>query len=581
MNFLQLVIIPTILILLILVQIAALKWFPKKKGHQKKLLWRTSYYFVVIASRTIVLYVGFAMIAFLSQQTFISPSGLLITAITLAFCFAFITVPFSEKMDIWLNRLILGKPSQQRNDKQVIKHYSQSLGSALDIQRVGDTVLHLMIETLGINRGAVFITQRDMLGETLLRPIASTGIANIASQKLATDSPFLDYFRQHETLLKQEQIESSSEFDALVADERTWLQNLEIKFYAPILRQRQLIGFLAFGEHDTTYYDEDLDLMMTLSNQTALAMDSARLFEQLALINEEVGSLNNQLTGFDQKKSDFLSIASHELRTPLTHIHGYSKMILDLTDDELRDPESLKTMIQGIAKGSERLKDVVDMMFDVTEADIGKMSLFVGPVRLERVIDQAIQSLLADFDSRRVAFAPSGIQELPVVNADGTRLVQAFENLFSNALKFTPDGGLVQVEGSIIKEDDNAFVQIVVIDNGVGIDPEFHEKIFEKFFRIDSVYNHSTSKTKFKGAGPGLGLTLVKGIAEAHKGKAWVESAGYDEENFPGSKFFLTLPIQDLAAWDEQEEEKAQSLRQSKIKTRHWRRPSDENGDKA
>jgi signal transduction histidine kinase len=104
----------------------------------------------------------------------------------------------------------------------------------------------------------------------------------------------------------------------------------------------------------------------------------------------------------------------------------------------------------------------------------------------------------------------------------------------------------------------------MVGDTGIGIDPEFHERIFEKFFRIDDTLHHSTGKTKFKGAGPGLGLTLVKGIAEAHGGRVWVESLGHDEVNLPGSKFFLLIPIRRV--------EPREAPKQADIETRHWRR---------
>jgi signal transduction histidine kinase len=106
-----------------------------------------------------------------------------------------------------------------------------------------------------------------------------------------------------------------------------------------------------------------------------------------------------------------------------------------------------------------------------------------------------------------------------------------------------------------------------VADTGIGIDPEHHEQIFEKFFRVDDTMHHSTGKTKFKGAGPGLGLSLVKGIIKGHKGRVWVESPGCDETRYPGSKFFLVIPIEEV-----KEPEAPPPQKQSQIETRHWRR---------
>jgi signal transduction histidine kinase len=186
-------------------------------------------------------------------------------------------------------------------------------------------------------------------------------------------------------------------------------------------------------------------------------------------------------------------------------------------------------------------------------------------VALEDVIEQASRPFLPALDQRRIAFSKTGIQELPSIEADGTRLVQAFENLIGNAVKYTPDGGMIKVEGRAVEADGlGPAVEIVVEDTGIGIDPEHHERIFEKFFRVDDTLHHSTGKTKFKGAGPGLGLTLVRGIAEAHGGRVWVESLGHDEINFPGSKFFFVIPIKRLPPQE--------VPKQSAIETRHWRR---------
>jgi signal transduction histidine kinase len=215
------------------------------------------------------------------------------------------------------------------------------------------------------------------------------------------------------------------------------------------------------------------------------------------------------------------------------------------------------------------MKGLVDLMFDVTEADVGEMRLFKGQVYLADVIDQASQPFIQALDERRIAFGKSGIKDLPIVEADGTRLVQAFENRIGNAIKYTPDGGTITIEGRTCTIDDlGPAAEIVVTDTGIGIDPEHHEKIFEKFFRVDDTLHHSTGKTKFKGAGPGLGLTLIKGIAEAHGGRAWVESLGHDEVNFPGSKFYFLIPTTQSAAVDEEKV----TPKQSQIETRHWRR---------
>jgi signal transduction histidine kinase len=115
-----------------------------------------------------------------------------------------------------------------------------------------------------------------------------------------------------------------------------------------------------------------------------------------------------------------------------------------------------------------------------------------------------------------------------------------------NAIKYTPDGGTITISGKelpLSSELPKGGIEIVVSDTGIGIDPRFKELIFAKFYQTGELALHSSGKTKFKGGGPGLGLAIARGIVEAHHGKLWVESPGYDETNCPGSQFHVVLPL--------------------------------------
>jgi signal transduction histidine kinase len=122
---------------------------------------------------------------------------------------------------------------------------------------------------------------------------------------------------------------------------------------------------------------------------------------------------------------------------------------------------------------------------------------------------------------------------------DSERLYQSLKNLLTNAIKYTPDGGAITVDGRTLP----GFIEITITDTGIGIDEDDIERIFQKFGRTGNIALHSSSKTKFKGGGPGLGLPITKGIIEAHGGAIWVESNGYDEILYPGSTFHVLLPI--------------------------------------
>jgi signal transduction histidine kinase len=126
-----------------------------------------------------------------------------------------------------------------------------------------------------------------------------------------------------------------------------------------------------------------------------------------------------------------------------------------------------------------------------------------------------------------------------MIFADGERIFQALYNVISNAIKFTPDQGKIVVNGKSYDE----FLELIIIDNGVGINPEKQKEIFNKFQPVSDSALHTSGKQKFMGGGPGLGLPIAKGIIEAHGGRIWVESDGYDEVQCPGSTFRILLPM--------------------------------------
>ncbi len=255
----------------------------------------------------------------------------------------------------------------------------------------------------------------------------------------------------------------------------------------------------------------------------------------------ELERANAILQQIDKTKTNFIQISAHELRTPLTLIMGYSQM---LEQDTKQDPELLN-LAQGILEGAERMTDVVDRMLDVSRIDSDSLFLRKTSLQVDMVIGKVKKEFARAFDERKIHFETEGLTILPPVYADPELLQKVFYHLVMNAIKFTPDGGRVTVVGKNINGDSPPRVEIAVCDTGIGVDPDKSETIFEKFSQTGEVLLHSSGKTKFKGGGPGLGLAIARGIVEAHGGRIWVESPGHDEETLPGSKFIVSLPLQD------------------------------------
>jgi signal transduction histidine kinase len=178
-------------------------------------------------------------------------------------------------------------------------------------------------------------------------------------------------------------------------------------------------------------------------------------------------------------------------------------------------------------------------MIDVSLIDNNLLQLNFQPVWLNRILNLLYIELEPAARERNQTLR---INDFPgageLTFGDPERLMQVFRNVLTNAIKYTPDGGCITVNGRKL----SGFFEVIVNDTGIGINPEDTNMIFEKFTRLGSISLHSSGKTKFKGGGPGLGLHIAKGIVESHGGAIWVESPGYDEEQMPGSTFHILLP---------------------------------------
>jgi signal transduction histidine kinase len=255
-------------------------------------------------------------------------------------------------------------------------------------------------------------------------------------------------------------------------------------------------------------------------------------------ISHELELANANLKHLDKSKSDFISIAAHELKTPLTLIDGYSSMLKEQLESD-NHPANTKVLLKGIDNGTARLQEIVDDMIDVSLIDNNLLSLNFQPLWINRLINVLKDEFSKTIKERHLTLVIKefhGYDELTF--GDNERLYQALRNVISNAIKYTPDGGEIKINGRKLP----GFIEIIISDTGIGIDLEDHTKIFEKFGRLGKASLHSSGKTKFKGGGPGLGLPITKGIIEAHGGTIWVESSGYDENSCPGSTFHILLP---------------------------------------
>lgn len=259
---------------------------------------------------------------------------------------------------------------------------------------------------------------------------------------------------------------------------------------------------------------------------------------RLAYITSEMEKAQRQLARVDRSKSAFISVAAHELKTPLTLIDGYASMM----EDMLREGKGLPldSLLAGMQGGIKRLRSIVDDMLDVSMIDNDLLSLNVQPIQLDTLFEILERDFHGIAQKRRQTLEIRRFEGSDQwIYVDSARILQAIRNILENAIKYTPDGGTIIVDGRTLP----GFIEVTVQDTGIGISLENQAVIFEKFGQLGRLELHSSGKNKFKGDGVGLGLPIARGILEAHGGSIWVESEGHDEEKCPGSIFHLLIPI--------------------------------------
>lgn len=218
-----------------------------------------------------------------------------------------------------------------------------------------------------------------------------------------------------------------------------------------------------------------------------------------------------ELRRLEQVRTEFVANVSHELRTPLTAIHGYLETLLG---GALEERDNARRFLEIVFRHTERLGRLLDDLTDLSNIELGRVSLTLAPTRLEEVVDGVLAIVGAKAASGRVMLRSDLPPDVPLVLADRDRLAQILINLVDNAVKYTPEGGRVTVRA---REGASGKVEIAVSDTGVGIPPADLPRITERFYRVDRARSRELG-------GTGLGLAIVKHLVLAHGGELRIES---------------------------------------------------------
>src|SRR6266446_144815 len=285
----------------------------------------------------------------------------------------------------------------------------------------------------------------------------------------------------------------------------------------PMLRADELLGVIVITRPEVRLFtDGQIALMETFADQAAIAIENARLFR-------EIEHKSRQLEVASQHKSEFLANMSHELRTPLNAIIGFSEVLTERMFGELNEKQD--EYLKDIYASGQHLLSLINDILDLSKIEAGRMELEATDFDLPSAIDNALTLVRERASRRGIALAHTIDERVGAIHADERKVKQVLLNLLSNALKFTPEGGRIDVRAAV----SDGMAEISVVDTGIGIAPEDQNAVFEEFRQV------GTAAKKVEGTG--LGLALSRKFIELHGGRIWVKS-----EVGVGSTFTFTLP---------------------------------------
>ncbi|MDO8477546.1 MAG: GAF domain-containing protein [Candidatus Rokubacteria bacterium] len=395
----------------------------------------------------------------------------------------------------------------------------RAVSSTLDLETVLTTIVSRAVQLSGLDGGVVF--EYDEATEEFVQRAATEQGGALALARRATR------IRKGEGLVGRTAITlepvQGADISAAGADESRLRDNLIESgirglLAVPMVREGQLIGSLVVSRNAAgAFSPETVDLLRTFATQSALAIQNARLFR-------EIQDKSRQLEIASQHKSEFLASMAHELRTPLNAIIGFSDVLLQGMFGETSEKQT--EYLRDILASGQHLLSLINDILDLSKIEAGRMELDLAAFDLPTAIDNAMILMRERAARRGIALERHVDERVAEIRADERKVKQVLLNVLSNAVKFTPEGGRIEVRAALA----DGMAEISVTDTGIGIAPEHHDAVFEEFCQV--------GKADKKAEGTGLGLALCRKFVELHGGRIGVKS-----EVGVGSTFTFTLPV--------------------------------------
>jgi PAS domain S-box-containing protein len=289
----------------------------------------------------------------------------------------------------------------------------------------------------------------------------------------------------------------------------------------PLLVEGRVVGVLHVGTLYPRHFSEsDVSFLQVVADRVAIAIDHARLYEAARIARRAAEQADEAV----RLRDEFVSVAAHELKTPVTSLRGFAELLLRFSDrGEQLDPDRYRRILQAIHRQSERLARLVTQLLETTRLDAGQLLIDRHVEDLTPLVGRIVEQARAQSEQHELVFtAPPTLR----ASVDALRLEQVLQNLLDNAIKYSPNGGPIDVD---LAQPSPEVVQLTVRDRGIGVPPDQRSHIFERFYQAHADSHRS---------GLGLGLYVSRQIVDAHGGQLRFESP---EDG--GSRFVVEVPV--------------------------------------
>jgi signal transduction histidine kinase len=451
----------------------------------------------------IIIGTGYFLIVFLAVNLFHIVTGyqVLLLSLILAAVTAMAVQPLRDRVRAWLDRLFF---REKYSSSLMLQRLSRTVASSvLDLDRLTNMILDEVTTTMHIERAAFFLKQGKS-GEFCLT--ARRGLDPNADFRLRQDHPIVHWLSRHEHVLTRHDIDMTPQFKALWRQEWEDLERIGTELFIPLKARGEFVAIFAVGPKlsEETYSQDDQLTLITLANQTAVAIENARLYDAERQRAAELDA--------------FAHTVAHDLQNPLGLVIGFAEALEE--DHATMPDEELSHYLHTIARSVRRVSSIVDELLLLSE--LPKMEVQARPLDMAHIVAEAQRRLTHMIEEYQAEIVVP--ETWPVALGYGPWVEGVWVNYLSNAIKYGGQPPRVEL-GATVQPD--GMVRFWVRDNGPGLAPEEQAQLFTPFTRLDQVRTE----------GHGLGLSIARRIVEKLDGQVGVES-----EVGRGSTFSFTLP---------------------------------------